>query len=190
MVAATFPQGPRGGRVMGNMREFNSDSLAFIERCAREFGDVVRTRFLYVPALFLFHPDQVEYVLATGSKNFIKAASLRSPFFHRLVGNGLLTSEGEFWRRQRRLAQPAFHRDRVEAYAETMVGFTERALTRWGDRRTLDAHEEMMLLTQQVVAQTLFSADVSGDSREIGEALSNIVRPFASQATLKWILDN
>src|SRR5215211_2532757 len=90
MVAATVPQGPRGGRVMGNMREFNSDSLGFVERCAREFGDVVPTRFLYVPALFLFHPDQVEYVLATGNKNFIKAASLRSPFFQRLVGNGLV----------------------------------------------------------------------------------------------------
>ena len=190
MVAATFPQGPRGGRVMGNMREFNSDSLGFVERCAREFGDVVRTRFLYVPALFLFHPDHVEYVLATGSKNFIKAASLRSPFFHRLVGNGLVTSEGDFWRRQRRLAQPAFHRDRVEAYAETMVGFAGQTLVRWRDGQTLDAHDEMMMLTQRVVAQTLFSTDVSNESREIGEALSNIVRPFASQATLKWILDN
>ena len=190
MVAAAIPQGPRGGRVLGNMREFNSDSLGFIERCAREFGDVVPTRFLYVPALFLFHPDHVEYVLTAGSKNFIKAASLRSPFFQRLVGNGLVTSEGEFWRRQRRLAQPAFHRDRVEAYARTMVSFTELMLDGWHDGQTLDAHEEMMMLTQWVVAQTLFSADVSGDSREIGEALSNIVRPFASQATLKWILDN
>jgi cytochrome P450 len=190
MVAAAIPAGPRGGRVMGNMREFNSDSLGFVERCAREFGDVVRTRFLYVPALFLFNPEHIEYVLAAGSKNFIKAASLRSPFFQRLVGNGLVTSEGDFWRRQRRLAQPAFHRDRVEAYAETMVGFTEGATARWQDGQALDVHEEMMLLTQRVVAQTLFSADVSGDSREIGDALSNIVRPFASQATLKWILDN
>ena len=190
MVAAAIPQGPRGGRLMGNMREFNSDSLGFIARCAREFGDVVPTRFLYVPALFLFHPDHVEYVLAAGSKNFIKAASLRSPFFHRLVGKGLVTSEGEFWRRQRRLAQPAFHRDRVEGYARTMVAYAERMLAGWHDGRTLDAHDERMMLTQTVVAQTLFSADVSGDSREIGQALSNIVRPFASQATLKWILDN
>src|SRR3954447_23909106 len=127
MVAAGSPQGPRGGRVMGNMREFNSDSLAFVERCAREYGDVVPTRFLYVPALFLFHPDHVEYVLATGSKNFIKAATLRSPFFRRIAGNGLVTSEGDFWRRQRRLAQPAFHRGRVEAYARTMVSFAEDA---------------------------------------------------------------
>jgi cytochrome P450 len=175
---------------MGNMREFNRDSLGFVERCAREFGDMVLTRFLYVPALFLFHPDHVEYVLATGSKNFIKAATLRSPFFHRLVGKGLVTSEGDFWRRQRRLAQPAFHRNRVEAYARTMVAYAERMLADWHDGRTLDAHEEMTMLTQAVVAQTLFSADVSGDSREIGEALSNIVRPFASQTTLKWILDN
>src|ERR687889_36990 len=128
MVAAAIPRGPRGGRVLGNMREFNSDSLGFVERCAREFGDVVRTRFLYVPALFLFHPDHVEYVLASGSKNFIKAASLRSPFFHR---------------------------DRVEAYAATMVGFAEDALSRWQGGQTLDAHEEMMMLTQRVVAQTL-----------------------------------
>jgi cytochrome P450 len=190
MVAAALPAGPRGGRVLGNMREFNGDPLGFVERVAREFGDVVPTRFFYVPALFLFHPDHVEYVLATGNKNFIKAASLRSPFFLRLVGNGLVTSEGDFWRRQRRLAQPAFHRDRVEAYARTMVEYAERACARWADGETLDAHEEMMMLTQQVVAQTLFSTDVSRESRELGAALTNIVRPFASQATLKWILDN
>src|SRR5919199_233094 len=161
MVAAAIPQGPRGGRLMGNMREFNSDSLGFVERCAREFGDVVLTRFLYVPALFLFHPDHVEYILATGSKNFIKAASLRSPFFQRLVGHGLVTSEGEFWRRQRRLAQPAFHRERVDAYARAMVELAERMLDGWRDGATLDAHEEMMLLTQAVVARTLFGGDVS-----------------------------
>jgi cytochrome P450 len=190
MVAAVAPQGPKGGRVMGNMREFNRDTLGFIERCAREFGDVVLTRFLYVPAYFLFHPEHIEYVLVTGAKNFVKPMSLRSPFFLRLVGNGLVTSDGEFWRRQRRLAQPAFHRDRVASYGETMVAFTERALARWRDGDVLDAHEEMMLLTQSIVARTLFSADVSGDARGIGEALTRIVRPFSSQATLKWILDN
>jgi cytochrome P450 len=71
-----------------------------------------------------------------------------------------------------------------------MVAYAERMLEHWGDGRTLDAHEEMTLLTQTVVAQTLFSADVSGDSRAIGEALGRLVRPFAAQATLKWILDN
>src|SRR5919112_6488217 len=170
MVAAAIPRGPRGGRLMGNMREFNSDSLGFVERCAREFGDVVPTRFLYVPALFLFHPDHVEYVLTAGNKNFIKAASLRSPFFSRLVGRGLVTSEGEFWRRQRRLAQPAFHRDRVNAYGRRMVELAEKRAGRWKAGEVIDAHDEMMTLTQAIVARTLFSADVSGDARDIGEA--------------------
>ena len=189
MVAAVVPGGPQGGRVMGNMREFNRDSLAFVERCAREFGDVVLTRFLYVPAYFIFNPEHIEYVLASGSKNFVKPMSLRSPFFLRLVGNGLVTSEGDFWRRQRRLAQPAFHRERVDAYGETMVEFTERMLARWREGQTLDAHEAMMMLTQAIVASTLFSADVSGEADEIGAALTTIVRPFSSQATLRWILD-
>ncbi|MDT5159116.1 MAG: hypothetical protein QOH51_3473 [Acidobacteriota bacterium] len=189
MVASALPQGPKGGRVMGNMREFNRDALGFVTRCAREFGDVVSTRFLYVPAYFLFNPEHIEYVLATGSKNFIKSMPMRSPFFQRLVGNGLVTSEGDFWRRQRRLSQPAFHHDRVNAYGETMVAFTEQMLARWRDGEVRDAHEEMMLLTQSIVARTLFSADVSGQS-EMGEALRTIIHPFASQATLKWILDN
>ena len=190
MAAAAFPAGPRGGRVMGNMREFNRDSLGFIERCAREFGDVVLTRFLYVPALFLYNPEHIEYVLASGAKNFIKPLPLNSPFFTRLVGNGLIKSEGDFWRRQRRLAQPAFHRDRVNSYGRTMVEHTTRMLDSWPGGGTADAHEQMMRLTRSIVAATLFSADVSRDHPEIDDALRSIVKPFSSQATLKWILDN
>jgi cytochrome P450 len=175
---------------MGNMREFNRDSLGFIERCAREFGDVVLTRFLYVPAYFLFNPEHIEFMLASGSKNFVKSMSLRSPYLLRLIGNGLVTSEGDFWRRQRRLAQPAFHRDRVNNYGETMVAFTQRMLDSWREGQTLDAHEEMMRLTQAIVVKTLFSADVSNEADRVGRALRVIVEPFGSQATLKWILDN
>src|SRR5215218_4765634 len=156
MVAAAIPAGPKGGRVMGNMREFNRDSLGFVERCAREFGDVVPTRFLYVPALFLFHPEQIEYVLAAGSKNFIKAASLRSPFFHRLVGNGLVTSEGDFWRRQRRLAQPAFHRQRISSYGDVMVQYAERAIAGWKNGEQRDLARDMTRLTLEIVVKTLF----------------------------------
>jgi cytochrome P450 len=175
---------------MGNMTDFNRDMLGFISRCAREYGDVVLTRFLYVPALFLFHPEHVDYILATHSRNFIKAQSLRSPFFFRLVGNGLLTSEGSFWRRQRRLAQPAFHRDRINAYGETMVDYAERMMQSWKDGETRAIHEEMTRLTQDIVVRTLFNTDVSEQYAEIGEALRIIAEPFASQATLRWILDN
>ena len=104
------------------MREFNRDTLGFITRC-RDYGDVVRTRFLYVHAYFLYNPDDIESLLTTNAKSFegtVTAVSILS----RLVGNGLVTSEGDFWRRQRRLAQPAFHRQRISSYGDVMVQYT------------------------------------------------------------------
>src|SRR4030095_7788680 len=112
---APLPPGPKGNLILGVMPEFNRDTLGFIER-SRKYGDVVSMRFLYLTAYFLYHPDDIEYVVSTGSKNFIKSRNQRSALFQRLVGNGLLTSEGEVWKRQRRLAQPAFHRHRINAY--------------------------------------------------------------------------
>jgi cytochrome P450 len=116
--------------------------------------------------------------------------SLRSNFFHRLLGNGLLTSEGDFWRRQRRLAQPAFHRQRIGAYGEVMVEYTTRLMSSWREGEVRDIHREMMRLTLEIVVKTLFNADVSGDAEKVARVLEKIVQPFASQATLKWILDN
>jgi cytochrome P450 len=183
------PPGPKGHPILGVMPEFNRDILGFIERC-HDYGDVVRARFFYVPAYFLFNPDDIEFILTTNAKNFIKSMSLRSNFFRRLLGNGLLTSEGEFWRRQRRLAQPAFHRQRISAYGDVMVEFTERMVSSWQAGETRDIHRDMMKLTLEIVARTLFNADVSGDTDRVSKILSEIVKPFASQATLKWILDN
>src|SRR5256884_1265279 len=152
-VKSKRPPGPKGSPIMGVMREFNRDSLGFIERCARDHGDVVWMRFLYVPALFLYHPNDIEYVLSTNSKNFIKSMSLRSNFFQRLVGNGLLTSQGEEWKRQRRLSQPAFHRERVASYAQVMVDYTKRLTAKWIEGENRDVHPDMMRLTLEIVVQ-------------------------------------
>src|SRR6266536_4937742 len=178
------PPGPKGGLIGGVMREFNRDTLGFIERAQSEYGDVVRMRFLYVPALFLYHPDDIEYVLSTNPKNFIKSMSLRSNFFQRLVGNGLLTSQGEEWKRQRRLSQPAFHRERIASYADTMISYTQRLVSGWNGGETRDIHRDMMRLTLEIVVRCLFSADVSNDVDQVGATLKELVRPFASQATL------
>ncbi|MFN2493495.1 MAG: cytochrome P450 [Pyrinomonadaceae bacterium] len=188
-LPAQMPPGPKGSLILGVMPDFNRDTLGFITR-AREHGDIVRMRFFYVTAYFLYHPDDIEYVLSINAKNFIKSMSLRSNFFHRLLGNGLLTSEGEFWRRQRRLAQPAFHRQRIGAYGEVMVGYTTRTISSWREGELRDIHRDMMRLTLEVVVKTLFNADVSGDADKVAEVLSEMVHPFASQATLKWIIDN
>jgi cytochrome P450 len=184
------PPGPKGTPIMGVMRDFNRDQLGFIERARDKYGDVVWMRFLYVPALFLYHPDEVEYVLVTNPKNFIKSMSLRSNFFQRLVGKGLLTSEGEEWKRQRRLSQPAFHRERVASYGQVMVDYSNRLTAKWKEGESRDVHPDMMRLTLEIVVQCLFGADVSTDVDEVGATLKELVKPFASQATVKWILNN
>ena len=184
-----LPPGPKGHFLLGVMREFNNDTLGFIERC-RDYGDVVRMRFLWIHAYFLYNPDDIESLLTTNAKSFRKAQSLRSPFFARLVGNGLVTSEGEFWRRQRRLAQPAFHRQRISSYGDVMVDYATRVLTKWQPNEVVDISREMNRLTLEIVVKTLFNADVSRDADRVGTVLSEVVKPFASQATLKWILDN
>src|SRR6266550_3151815 len=171
-----LPPGPKGHPILGVMPEFNRDILGFILKC-REYGDVVRARFLYVSSYFIYNPRDIEDVLSTNARNFRKSMSLRSNFFHRLVGNGLLTSEGDFWRRQRRLAQPAFHRQRISAYGDVMVEFTQRMISSWQPGETREIHRDMMRLTLEIVARTLFNADVSGDADRVGKALSEIVKP-------------
>jgi len=188
-VTTNLPPGPKGKLIMGVMREFNRDTLGFIERC-RDFGDVVRTRFLWVQAYFLYNPADIETLLTTNARSYRKAESLRSPFFHRLVGNGLVTSEGDFWRRQRRLAQPAFHRQRISSYGDIMVQYAQRMIANWHDGEPRDLSRDMTRLTLEIVVKTLFNSDVSKDADHIGQVLTSLVKPFASQATVKWILDN
>src|SRR5258705_4787336 len=120
------PPGPTGHLVTGNLREFHKDQLGFLTESAREFGDVVSLRFFHVAVYLLNNPEHIEWVF--GSRNFIKPRSLRLPLQRRIFGNGLLSSNGEAWLRQRRLTQPAFHRDRLARYAEVMIASTEKML--------------------------------------------------------------
>lgn len=190
LSAPVLPPGPKGQFLLGVMRDYQRDQFGFVERCAREYGDIVRMKFLYVHSVFLFHPDHIESVLVTNQRNFVKPASMRTPFMQRLVGNGLLTSEGDFWKRQRRLAQPAFHRERVNAYGSVMVNYAERMMERWQSGETRDLHHDMMQLTLEIVAKTLFDADVTDQAKTVGESLTTAVEPFSEQATFKWLLDN
>src|SRR5204862_122596 len=104
-----------GQLLLGNLPEFGKDLLGFITQCAREYGDIVRLRLANRVAYLLNHPDYMEYVLVTNHRNFVK-----NSFFWRHVkavfGSGLLTSEGDFWLRERRLCQPAFHREQIAGY--------------------------------------------------------------------------
>ena len=164
--------GPKGCVLFGSMSEMRDDALGLLTRSAAEFGDVVRLKLvLYVH--LLNHPDHVKHVLQDANASYKK--DLMYDRMRPLVGNGLLTSEGDFWRRQRRLAQPAFHKQRLAGFAETMRACTASALDGWAAHaRTgepIDAAAEMMALALRIVGKTLFSADLGGDARDVGAAL-------------------
>ena len=181
-----LPPGPKGYPLFGNVFEPRGDSIGYLTKCARDYGDIVFFRFLGVPACFVNRPDYIESVLVTQNNNFVKSKDYRA--MRRVLGNGLLLSEGEFWRRQRKLIQPAFHQARIAAYADVMAGYTQRMLASWNDGQTLDIHEAMMHLTLGIVAKTLFDADVSREAEDVDAALSILMGKFLRQAGLALLL--
>ncbi len=180
------PPRVRGHILTGNLPEIFGDPLTFFTRIARDYGDVVLVRQLNTPLYLVSHPDYIESILVTHNQNFVKSIGLRRSRL--LLGNGLLTSEGDFWRHQRRLIQPAFHRQRIATYGETMVAYAERTASHWQDKTTFDIHHEMMRLTLQIVAKTLFDADVTQDTDEVGQALEVVLRQFIARAATGFLL--
>jgi len=181
-----LPPGPKGVPLFGSVFEPRGDSIGYLTRCAREFGDIVFFRFLGVPACFVNRPDYIESVLVTQNSNFVKSKDYRA--MRRVLGNGLLLSEGEFWRRQRKLIQPAFHQERIAAYADIMTDQAQRMLSSWSDGQTLDIHEAIMHLTLGIVAKTLFDADVSHEAEDVDAALTVLMGKFLRQAGLALLL--
>jgi cytochrome P450 len=169
-------RGPRGLPVLGHLPAFRAKPIRFLMKMAREYGDLPHFRLGSFRVYLLNHPDLVREVLVTKQSNFIKSRALQRSRV--LLGEGLLTSEGDFHKRQRRLVQPAFHRDRLAAYAAVMSDYASRTRDRWAHGSTLDVASEMARLTLAVVGKTLFSADVESEASEIGEALTTVLRMF------------
>jgi cytochrome P450 len=166
----------RTGSPLFDLLAFRRDPLKFLTRLAREHGDAVQFRLGPQRALLLNHPELVRDALVTRGDHFHKGRALQRS--KRLLGEGLLTSEGEYHRRQRRLAQPAFHRRRVESYGAVMVEYAARNSARWHDGETLDVAHEMMRLTLSIVGKTLFNSDVEAEADDIGRALTEMLELF------------
>jgi cytochrome P450 len=129
--------------------------------------------------LMIYHPDAIEELLVTRARDFIKSPGVQ--LLRPLLGNGLLLSEGDTWLRQRRLVQPAFHRQRVAGYGDVMAAFAERHVAAWKDGDVIEAHAEIMALTQAIVGKTLFDADVSGDAHEASQAAKVLAEDFGAR---------
>ncbi|MBZ5610782.1 MAG: cytochrome P450 [Acidobacteriia bacterium] len=175
-MTAPVPRGPRNLPLVGNLPAFRARPIQFLMRMARDYGDLPYFRLGPYPVYLINHPDFVREIFVTQQANFIKSRALQRARI--LLGEGLLTSEGEFHRRQRRLVQPAFHRERLAAYGSVMAEYGVRLRERWKSGSTLDVADEMMRLTLAIVGKTLFSADVETEASEIGQSLTTVLKMF------------
>jgi len=172
----TRPPGPEPHFLIGNMPLASRDPLAVLTRWARQYGDIFYYRAAWIHVYFLNHPDLIESVLVRNHPNLLKDRVIQNSRW--FFGDGLLTSEGEEWKRQRRLTQPAFHRDRVASYAGIMTGYAQQMLTRWRDGTVIDVHHEMMKLTLRIVVRSLFNVEAEEDEK-ISRSLNVMMRHSA-----------
>jgi cytochrome P450 len=178
-MAAACPPGPKGSWLGGNLPQFRRDRLAFFSRCAHEYGDFVSLRFGPRRIILVSDPAAIEEVLVTHNQNYIKHFALR--FNMMVLGKGLLTSEGDFWLRQRRLAQPAFQKQRIVSFGNVMVEYGQRMLDTWQPGRTVDVLTEMMEVTLRIAAKVLFDADAARAAHEVGEAVHTAQECFINR---------
>jgi cytochrome P450 len=175
-VAPVMPPGPKLGLLGSLIYRPGRDPLAFFTNLARTYGDVASYQMGGEQVFFVNDPQIIKDILVTNARSFMKGRGLQRT--KPLLGEGLLTSEGAVHLRQRRLMQPAFHRDRIAGYGKTMVEYADRMRRNWTAGATIDAAREMNRLTLSVVGKTLFDADVESQAAEVGEALTGVLESF------------
>src|SRR5687767_5484254 len=173
--------GPRGLPILGVMPEMVSDMLGLFTRTAREYGGITQFKLLNSTYLLVTNPDYVKYILQDNYKNYIRGRSVETGRV--LLGNGLPLIDGDFWLRERRMLQPAFHRERLGKLANTVTDVIKTFMQEWESKargnQTLDLDEEMMRLTLTVIIKSMFSAPID-------EQIPSLSRAF--QAASKFML--
>jgi cytochrome P450 len=164
-----------GNWLFGNARQFTADPLGMMQKAA-SLGRLTQLRFLNEIAFMLREPEDIKWVLVDNHRNYVKGRGTQA--LAPILGQGLLNSEDELHQRQRRLVQPAFHRQRIASYAAVMSRFTEQHISAWGDGQAYDLHDELMRLTMVIVAQCLFDVDVSGRASKLGDAITELVEGY------------
>lgn len=182
----------RGRFLVGSLPEFRSASHTFMQRLAADYGDLVRARLGPIELTVLSNPDDVEHVLQTNRANWVKTGSPAYAALRLILGDGLVTSEGDTWLKHRRLVQPAFHRERIAGFAAAMCEEAERTAERFeavaSSGAEVDVAREMVLFTQRVVLRTILSVDPSDESRAnaIADALNEVLH-FIDNRTNEFI---
>lgn len=176
MATARRIPGPTSFPLM-TLRRFRRDPIAMLRQLAADYGPIVQFRLPGSTLVLVNEPEHIHNILVTDQRSFVKGRGLERA--KRLLGEGLLTSEGDFHLRQRRMMQPSFHRQRVVEYGRVMAGIADRLSARWKEGDVVDINEEAAAITLTVVGKTLFDADVEEDRAGVGQALRESMQLFS-----------
>ena len=168
-IRSGLPPGPKGSAVRGSIREFGTTLLDFLRDTAREYGPLASCRVGPKRIFLASDPDLIEQVLVRDAKHYVKHFGARA--FKPVLGNGLVTSEGAYWQRQRKLVQPAFMKARVRSYAPVMASLTDKMLEAWSPGDQIDVNFAFGDLTSRIALKTLFDLDDAGDRERFTETL-------------------
>ena len=169
LIQSRLPPGPKGTMIGGNIRQLRAGPLEFFLSTARKYGPLASFRIGPKRIFLASDPDFIEQVLVTDAKHYIKHFGARA--FKPVLGNGLVTSEGAFWLRQRKLIQPAFSKDRVQSCAAAMIELTNQMLESWTEGKSVQIDREFEALTSKIALKTLFNLDVPGDREQFSDTL-------------------
>ena len=170
----TLPPGTRGHFLLGSIPKFRADPINYEYELHRAYGEVAAIRFANRRAYLLTGPDPIREVLVENAAHYRKAPIYKL-LLSRFLGDGLLTSDGEFWKRQRKLSQPAFHSQRIASYGDVMVDYAQRTLSRWQPNSPIDVNDEMIRLTLSIVARSLFDYEIKDEADKVGAALTDLL---------------
>jgi cytochrome P450 len=169
------PRGPKGWPLIGNLLEARRDPLQFVSKLAYEYGDIARYRLGIYTGYLINHPDYIQYVLQLNHRNYSKK-NYTYQMLKPVLGEGLLTSDGPHWLRERRLIQPAFKRKHLADFGTLMTTATDDMLDDWASiaaqEKTIDVAAEMTRLTLRIIGETLFGADIGVESDRIEAAFT------------------
>lgn len=183
------PPVPPGNFLLGHAQFLLHHATDFLLDAHRKYGDIIQLRLGPRTAFALFHPEHVYHVLVKRRENFTKQARGYQKL-RKIVGNGLVTSEGDFWLRQRRLAQPAFAPQRLAGFAATMVTAADEMTRAWSDsanrNERVNIASQMMQLTLRIVGETLLGTDVTGEAHDVGECLTLVLEETSRRIHTPW----
>lgn len=171
----SLPPGPWSLPLVGNAPAFGRDPLRFVTKMQQRYGRMATVHLGRTPLILCFEPAHVRFLLIEHPRLFVKPNLQRGNNLRYLLGDGLLTSDGDFHRQQRRLVQPAFHRKRVEGYADVMVRLTEEMLATWQPNSEIDIAAAMQRLTLRIITKTLFNLDSAAVTEQLGRAFNAVI---------------